>query len=512
MNKTIYRQYDSRWGSKPYPTKSSTFAGNGCGCCAITHVLIESDRYKDYTPEPVRKYMVKQGFAVPNHGTTWSGIMKTLEHYGYDVYHITDSDPMTKVWKECNKGNRIGVILFSGGAGPDGTVWTAGGHYMAFNGYKVKDGLHWFHMKDSGSRKHDGWYSYEKSMKGKFFQAWIVENKDPAKIDPDKDDKDEGKLAVDGVFAKKSIKRLEEVFGVIKDGYIGGQSVDKKYHTGFGDGCVHYTGGGSSVVAKMQQWLGFDELDGQLGPNTIKKLQKKLGMSNADGIWGTNTSKVVQKWLNTDPKIKIKDVKIVKINSKKGIDISNYQGKISVKNFKKAKKSGIEFVILRVGYTGSESKKCTIDAVFENNYKNAKEAGLPVGIYYYSLAKTSEKAVEEAEFCIKKLKGKNITYPVYIDIEDSKQINCSKKELAKVCDGYCKTINKAGYTAGVYASLSWFNNKIVAISAKNTKWVAQNYSKCQYKGDYDMWQYSSSGKVPGFSGRIDMNYCYKDFK
>ena len=512
MNKTIYRQYDSRWGSKPYPTKSSTFAGNGCGCCAITHVLIESDRYKDYTPEPVRKYMVKQGFAVPNHGTTWSGIMKTLEHYGYDVYHITDSDPMTKVWKECNKGNRIGVILFSGGAGPDGTVWTAGGHYMAFNGYKVKDGLHWFHMKDSGSRKHDGWYSYEKSMKGKFFQAWIVENKDPAKIDPDKDDKDEGKLAVDGVFAKKSIKRLEEVFGVIKDGYIGGQSVDKKYHTGFGDGCVHYTGGGSSVVAKMQQWLGFDELDGQLGPNTIKKLQKKLGMSNADGIWGTNTSKVVQKWLNTDPKIKIKDVKIVKINSKKGIDISNYQGKISVKNFKKAKKSGIEFVILRVGYTGSESKKCTIDAVFENNYKNAKEAGLPVGIYYYSLAKTSEKAVEEAEFCIKKLKGKNITYPVYIDIEDSKQINCSKKELAKVCDGYCKTINKAGYTAGVYASLSWFNNKIGAISAKHTKWVAQYYSKCQYKGDYDMWQYSSSGKVPGFSGRIDMNYCYKDFK
>ena len=514
MNNTIFRQYDSRWGSKPYPTKSSSFSGNGCGCCAVTHILIENEKYKDYTPETVRKYMVGQGFAVPNHGTTWSGIMKTLEHYGYKVYHITESDPMTKVWKECNKGNRIGVILFSGGAGPDGTVWTASGHYMTFNGYKVEDGLHKFHMKDSGPRKHDGWFSYEKSMKGHFFQAWIVENKNPVDITPDKDHSKKSDKVVeeDGKFGAKSVKALEKIFGVDQDGYIAGQTVDKKYHTGFVDGVVHYAKGGSTLVVKMQQYLKLNDLDGQLGPNTIKAWQKKLKMSNPDGIWGPNTSRATQKWINTKPTVKIKDVQIVTKDSKKGIDISNYQSKVSVRNFKKAKKAGIEFVILRIGYTGSSSKKCTIDASFENNYKNAIAAGLPVGGYYYSLAKNGSKSKEEANFCVKKAEGKKFTYPIYIDIEDSKQMNCSKKELAEVSNEFCKVINKAGYTSGVYASLSWFDNKIGNITVKHTKWVAQYYSKCQYKGDYDMWQYSSSGKVSGLSGKIDMNYCYKDFK
>ena len=513
MNKTIYRQYDSRWGSKPYPRKGSSFSGNGCGCCAITHVLIESEKYKKYTPENVRPYMVKQGFAVYNQGTTWSGIMKTLEHYGYKVTHISSSDPMLKVWKECNKGNRIGVILFSGGAGPDGTVWTTGGHYMAFTNYKVDGDLHKFYMKDSGGRKHDGWYSYERSMKGRFFQAWIVENKDPAKTEPTKDDKDDGKIPVDGEFGKKSIKALEKIFSVSQDGYIGGQSKSlKKYHTGFDSDSINYTGGGSTLVAKMQKYLGISDIDGQLGSSTIKKWQKFLKMSNIDGVWGKSTSKATQKWINSSPKVKVKEVKIVKKNAKKGIDISNYQGKVSVAKFKKVKKSGIKFVILRVGYTGSSSKKPTIDASFENNYKNAIKAGLPVGVYYYSLATNDSKAKEEAEFCIRKLKGKKITYPVYIDIEDSKQINCSKTTLASVCNTFCNAVNKAGYIGGVYASLSWFNGKIGKITAKHTKWVAQYYSKCEYKGSYDMWQYSSSGKVPGLSGRIDMNYCYKDFK
>ena len=60
MNKTIYKQADSRWGSKPYPTKASSFAGNGCGCCACTHLVIEQEKYKNYTPENLRHWMVKQ--------------------------------------------------------------------------------------------------------------------------------------------------------------------------------------------------------------------------------------------------------------------------------------------------------------------------------------------------------------------------------------------------------------------------------------------------------------------
>ena len=110
MNSALYKQYDSRWGSKPYPTKNSSFSGNGCGCCACTHLIIEQEQYKDLTPEPVRQWMVKQGFAYANQGTTWSGITKTLQHYGYKVVHIGASDPMSKAWTELNKGNRIGII------------------------------------------------------------------------------------------------------------------------------------------------------------------------------------------------------------------------------------------------------------------------------------------------------------------------------------------------------------------------------------------------------------------
>ena len=75
----------------------------------------------------------------------------------------------------------------------------------------------------------------------------------------------------------------------------------------------------------------------------------------------------------------------------------------------------------------------------------------------------------------------------------------------------CNTIKSAGYKPGVYASTSWFNNKIGNITASHTKWVAQYYSKCEYKGAYDMWQYSSSEAVPGIGNKIDVNWCYKKF-
>ena len=194
------------------------------------------------------------------------------------------------------------------------------------------------------------------------------------------------------------------------------------------------------------------------------------------------------------------------------MDISAWQGNISVANFKKAKDSGIQFVILRVGYTGSSSKKPTIDSVFENNYKNAIAAGLPVGVYFYSLATTTSLAKKEADFVVSKLKGKKITYPVYIDMEDNAtQGKASKATLASVCNTFCNAVAAAGYKPGVYASLSWFNNKIGNITASHSKWVAQYYKECQYKGAYDMWQYSSTTKVPGIADKVDVNWCYKNF-
>lgn len=514
MNSTIYKQYNSPWASKPYPTKSSSFAGNGCGCCACTHLIIEQNKYKKTTPEPIRKYMVSQGFAVVNQGTTWSGITKTLQHYGYNVKHIGVNDPMSQAWKELDKGNRIGIILFLGGAGPDGTVWTAGGHYIAFTDYKKSGSNHKMFMKDSGGRNHDGWYTYEKSMKGRVYQMWIVE-----KLDPD------SKVITDDYLNKSDIKKAQKAFGTTVDGKISGQLTSSaRYWSAIDLDCIDFGSGGSSLIKAIQKKLKLSGVDGYLGPNTIKAIQKKCG-ATVDGDWGIHTTKAFNKWVNSllenqdkaptststtsSTKPSTSSSKKVKLS---GIDISAYQGKVSTASFKKMKKEGLDYVILRVGYTGSDSNKPTIDKVFEHNYKTALAAGLPIGIYYYSLARTESKAKEEAKFCIEKLKGKKITYPVYIDVEDSKQYKCTKTELANVCNAFCKTIsNSSKYTPGVYANLNWFNDKIGKITASHTKWVAQYNSKCEYKGAYDMWQYTSSGKMPGISGNVDKNYCYKKF-
>ena len=174
MNSKIYRQGDSRWSNLPYPTKAYKFGSNGCGCCSVTHCAIELDKYKNYTPADVRKYMVQ--FATKGHGTTWAGISKGLTHYGYNV-HWRTADSMADIFKILNgKSLKRGVILFGSTKGPDKTVWTTGGHYISFVDYKIQNNQHWFYLKDSGGRHHDKWWCYEKSMKGDVRQVWICES------------------------------------------------------------------------------------------------------------------------------------------------------------------------------------------------------------------------------------------------------------------------------------------------------------------------------------------------
>ena len=273
-------------------------------------------------------------------------------------------------------------------------------------------------------------------------------------------------------------------------------------------------GDSGAEVKKLQAFLNWamnDKLvvDGEFGDKTdtsVRAFQTKCKLT-VDGKFGEASLAAAKAFDKADNVIVVKP----KIQWK-GIDVSAWQDKISVANFKKAKANGIDYAIIRIGYTGSSSKSPTIDSVFENNYANAVAAGLPVGIYYYSLATTTAMAKKEAEFVIKKLKGKTISYPVYIDMEDNTyQGKCSKSTLASVCNEFCKTIKNAGYIPGVYASLSWFNNKIGTITAEHTKWVAQYYKKCEYKGAYDMWQYTSSENVPGIAKKTDVSWCYKDF-
>ena len=169
---TVYKQYDTRWGSKLYPSKPSTVASSGCGLVAVTHCVIEQDKYSHYTP--LNCYSFMKQYAVRGHGTQWEGIRKGLEHWGYKVYEPNISKSMESAWSELNKGNRIGVLLLKAGT-RNGVTWTGSGHYVAFTGYKVENGKHYFYTKDSGGRNHTGWYQYEKYIQGLLPKIWIVE-------------------------------------------------------------------------------------------------------------------------------------------------------------------------------------------------------------------------------------------------------------------------------------------------------------------------------------------------
>ena len=166
----VFSQLDPRWSKLPYPNKKYTIGTSGCGCCSVTHVIIESSKYEKYTPKTVQPYM-KQ-FAVPAQGTTWAGITESLKHYGFKpINHATLDDVFKTLAKRKKK---LGIILFRKGT-KGGITWTTSGHYVAFTDYKVAHGRHYFYTKDSGGRKHTGWYCYETQMKGLIPQIWTAE-------------------------------------------------------------------------------------------------------------------------------------------------------------------------------------------------------------------------------------------------------------------------------------------------------------------------------------------------
>ena len=172
-NKAIYKQYDSRWGKLYYPNSKYTVASSGCGLCAVTHCVIERAIYFDCTPKDFYAFMKK--YAVSGHGTEWKGIDEGLKKYG--LKNVKRIDTMSALWKELEKGNRVGVLLFNNNTSPNGTRWTSGGHYVSFCGYRKSDDgkKHYLYCKDSGGRGHDGWYEYSTSMRNCIRLVWTAE-------------------------------------------------------------------------------------------------------------------------------------------------------------------------------------------------------------------------------------------------------------------------------------------------------------------------------------------------
>ena len=191
----------------------------------------------------------------------------------------------------------------------------------------------------------------------------------------------------------------------------------------------------------------------------------------------------------------------------KGIDVSRWQGTI---NWKAVKESGIDFVIIKAG--GSDAGFYT-DSKFEQNYAGAKTVGIPVGAYYFVGSTCLNKSCGEADAkrFIDILKGKQFERPVYIDIETTP--TNAKAGATEATIAFCETMEKAGYYCGIYASdNSGFKARLeINRLTPYDKWVAIYGSEPKYVKEYGMWQSSSTGRVNGINGNVDMNVAYKDY-
>lgn len=209
------------------------------------------------------------------------------------------------------------------------------------------------------------------------------------------------------------------------------------------------------------------------------------------------------------PKYKIEDlIKKHKNDSTMiGIDVSSWQSNI---DFKKVKKSGVEFVMIRLGFGHNSEGKLVLDSKFKNNIKNAKKEGLLVGIYFFSYANTIDKVKEQVKYIVKELNGEKLDLPIAFDWENWSRFNTynvSITDLKQIAQTFIDEVEKNGYEGMLYSS-KYYLEQIWGIDEYYT-WLAHYTDQTSYKGKYKIWQLSSRGKVPGISGDVDLDILYK---
>lgn len=188
-------------------------------------------------------------------------------------------------------------------------------------------------------------------------------------------------------------------------------------------------------------------------------------------------------------------------NRKNVIDVSEHQGTIDWAKVK----SKVDGAILRCGYGDDITSQD--DKQYARNLAECERLGIPRGVYLYSYAKTETQAKSELAHILRLIKGHSFQLPIFLDCEESGTEGFASTACKIICEG----LKAAGYTPGVYSSLSWWNNYLTSVTSY-TRWIAQWNSVCTYNGTYSIWQYSESGKVDGISTAVDMNYCYDNIE
>ena len=219
----------------------------------------------------------------------------------------------------------------------------------------------------------------------------------------------------------------------------------------------------------------------------------------------------VQNALEDVDKSEIKKLQKPGGKTKAGIDVSKWNKEI---DWDKVKNAGVEFAIIRAGYRGSQTGSLVEDPYFRINMKGATASGIEVGVYFFTQAVNEVEAVEEASAVLKMVKEYDLDYPIFIDTEGAGGNGRADKLDAEtrtlVCEAFCRTIENAGYRAGVYASRNWYNNNLKTERLDDYHiWLAEYRSTPLYQGYYNMWQYTSKGKIDGIESNVDLNIAYE---
>ena len=203
----------------------------------------------------------------------------------------------------------------------------------------------------------------------------------------------------------------------------------------------------------------------------------------------------------------------VKAGTIPGIDVSYYQGDI---DWKQVKQSGIEFAIIRVGYRGyGEEGKMVEDKLFHKNIKGALDAGLMVGVYFFSQATSAEEALEEADFVLARIRQYELALPVVFDweyvSEEARTANVDPRTLTDCYLAFCGKLEEEGYTPMPYFN-SHQSRKMMYLTELEQYpfWLALYSDRMTYPYRIEMWQYTDSGKVPGIEGSVDINLMFID--
>lgn len=263
---------------------------------------------------------------------------------------------------------------------------------------------------------------------------------------------------------------------------------------------------GKYVEATLEDYYNYSEFFLRKGATTYKytgwqTIDNKTYFFKKDGnyVTGEQVIKGVKYVFNSEGVLQ----------SSTGIDVSKWNGKI---DWSAVKNSGVSFVIIRCGYRGSSQGALIEDPQFRSNINGALNAGIRVGVYFFTQAVNEVEAVEEASMVINLVKSYSLSMPVYLDVESSggRGDKISPAQRTANIKAFCGTIANAGYTAGVYANKTWFSQMINVSQITNYKiWLAQYAASVTYSASrYDMWQCTSKGAIPGITGNVDMNICY----